>query len=236
MKGDSMQTLAEAALHGGLYTVPQAARILGAPQSKVRSWLEGYANSEASPILRPLILRPEKGLVLSFLDLIESAWVHHFLDLGYSPQTVRKVADKLRERTDLKHPFASKSRFLADGKSIFEESIDEEGEARLLNLMNDNFTMGPIVQQSLFDRIFYVQDVAAQFQPLAAAPEILMNPKVANGRPAVKGAWVPTETLFQAYIAEDGDAGIVADDYRVTLSQVNEAVAFERALRERALH
>lgn len=231
-----MQTLAEAALHGGLYTVPQAARILGASHSKVRSWLEGYASSDASPILRPQLERPEKGLVLSFLDLIESAWVHHFLDLGYSPQTIRKVAEKLRQRTDLTHPFASEKRFLADGKSIFEESIDEDGEARLLNLMNDNFTMGPIVQQSLFDRIFYVQDIAAQFQPLAATPDILINPKVANGRPVVKGVWVPTEALFQAYIAEDGDAGIVADDYRVTVAQVSEAVAFERALRERVLH
>ena len=231
-----MQTLADAVLHGGLYTVPQAARILGARQSKVRSWLEGYASSQASPILQHQIERPEKGLVLSFLDLIESAWVHHFLDLGYSPQTIRKVAEKLRTRTDLTHPFASKNRFLADGKSIFEESIDEEGEARLLNLMNDNFTIGPIIQQSLFDRIFYVQDVGAQFHPLPATPDVLMNPKVANGRPALKDTWVPTETLFQAYIAEDGETGIVADEYRGTVAQGNEAVAFERALRERVLH
>ncbi len=231
-----MQTLAEAALQGGLYTVPQAARILGASHAKVRSWVEGYANSLATPIIRSRIERPAKGLVLGFLDLIESAWVQHFLGLGYSLQTIRKVADKLRARTDLEHPFACKSRFLADGKSIFEESIGEAGEARILDLMNDNFTMGPIIQQSLFDRIFYVEDVAAQFQPVVETPGIILFPKVANGRPVLKDIWVPTETLYSAYVAEDGDIAAVADDFRLSLAQVNEAITFERALRERALH
>lgn len=219
-----MQTLAEAALDGGLYTVPQAARILGTSHGKVRSWLEGYSNSEATPIIRSKIERPDKGLVLSFLDLVEGAWVQHFLDLGYSPQTIRKVAEKLRARTDFAHPFASKRRFLADGKSIFEESIGEEGEARILNLMNDNFTMGPIIQQSLFDRIFYVRDVATQFQPLSATPDVILYPKVANGRPVLRDVWVPTEALYSAYLAEDGDVEAVADDFRVSPVQVNEAI------------
>lgn len=231
-----MQTLAEAALQGGLYTLPQAARLLGASRAKVQSWVAGYANSHATPIIRSKIERPEKGLVLSFLDLVESAWVQHFLDLGYSPQTIKAVAEKLRVRTDLEHPFASKSRFLADGKAIFEESIGEEGEARILNLMNDNFTMGPIIQQSLFDRIFYVQDIAAQFQPIIATPGVVLFPKVANGRPVLKDAWVPTETLYSAYVAEDGDVAAVADDFRLSIAQVNEAITFERALRERVHH
>lgn len=231
-----MQTIANAALEGALYSVPQAARILGMKNAKVRSWIEGYKHSDAAPILGPTIGRLPKGPVLTFLDLVESAWIAHFIGLGYSPQTIRKVMLKLRERTDFAHPFASEKRFLADGKAIFEETIEEDGERRLLNLMNDNFTMGSIVRPSLFEQIFYVEDVAAKFQPLVQAPNIMIQPKVAHGRPAVKDMWVPSETLYSAYLAENGDIAEVASEYRVPPELVREAVEFERALNERTLH
>lgn len=231
-----MQSIASAALDGALYSVPQVARILGVKHAKVRSWVEGYKHSGASPILGPTLDRLPKGPVLTFLDLIESAWVAHFLRLGYSPQTIRKVISKLRERTEFAHPFASKKRFLADGKAIFEETVDEDGERRLLNLMNDNFTMKNVVLPSLFEQIFYVDDVAAQFKPMVQTPNVIIQPKVAHGRPAVKGEWVPTETLYNAYVAENGDMEGVADEFRIDVGKVREAVDFERALRERTLH
>lgn len=231
-----MQTVANAALEGALYSVPQVARILGMKNAKVQSWLEGYKHSDASPILGPTLQRLPKGPVMTFLDLVESAWVAHFIGLGYSPQTIRRVVGKLRERTDFAHPFASKKRFLADGKAIFEEVVHDDGEGRLVNLMNDNFTMGPVVKPSLFEQIFYVEDVATRFQPMKEAPNIIIQPKVAHGRPAVQGEWVPTETLYHAYRAENGNIAAVSDDYRVAPSLVQEAVDFERALNERTLH
>lgn len=220
---------------GGLYTVPRASRLLGASQSKIRSWIDGYGSSQAEPILRRRIQRPTHGLVLTFIELIESAWVSHFVELGYSPQTIRNVAEKLRCRTDFDHPFASKRRFLADGKAIFEESIQEDGEARLLNLMNDNFTMPDVVEQSLFDRIFYVEDVAAQFCPWDQSDRILVDPKIAMGKPHLSGDQVPTEAVYSLYLAEE-DIEAVCDDFRLPEEDVLAAVQFETFLAERTLH
>lgn len=231
-----MQNVASAALDGALYSVPQAARILGMKNAKVRSWIEGYKHSDADPILGPTLARLSRGPLLTFLDLVESAWIAHFIQLGYSPQTIRTVMNKLRARTDHAHPFATKSRFLADGKAIFHEVVEDDGEARLLNLMNDNFTMGPVVQPSLFEQIFYVDDIAAKFQPLIRSPDVIIQPNIAHGRPAIKGFGVPTETVYSAYLAEEGDIEVVADDYRLPETLVHQAVEFERALRERSLH
>ena len=228
--------LRAAALEGGLYTIPTAARLLATRNNKLRSWVEGYPSSDAKPILEPRLITLNIKPLLTFLDLIEAAWVSHFVRLGYSPQTIRKVANILRDRTQFAHPFALKSEFLADGKSIFEEIISEDGERRLLDLMSKNFTMKPIVEQSLFDQIFYVEDVAAMFQPSKQQRRVVLNPKVANGRPAIRDRWVPTRVLYEAFKAEDNDADAVADEFGVEVEDVEEAVAFERGLREQVLH
>jgi hypothetical protein len=135
----------------GLYTVPMVARILAAKPEKLRSWVEGYGHSHAYPILIRQLPRVGGKVILGFLDLIESAFIRHFLAMGYSPQTIRKVALKLRDRHTAGHPFAMDKRFKANGRDIFEEVVTDEGEKRLVNLMNDNFEIVPAVEPSLFD-------------------------------------------------------------------------------------
>ena len=36
----------------GLYTVPMAARLIGADQRKLRSWIDGYGGNDAEPIIQ----------------------------------------------------------------------------------------------------------------------------------------------------------------------------------------
>jgi uncharacterized protein (DUF433 family) len=219
----------------GLYTVPMVARILAAKPEKLRSWVEGYGHSHAYPILIRQLPRVGGKVILGFLDLIESAFIRHFLAMGYSPQTIRKVALKLRDRHTADHPFAMDKRFKANGRDIFEEVVTDEGEKRLVNLMNDNFEIVPAVEPSLFDQVFYVEDIAHSWTPLRNHPSIIMDPKIAFGRPVVRDIWVPTETLFDAYHAEGG-AQEAAEEFGVRPEDVANAVNFERDIRTRMLH
>ena len=52
----------------GLYTVPMAAKILGENGFKIRSWLEGYPNSDAEPIIHRQLPPINGRTVLGFLD------------------------------------------------------------------------------------------------------------------------------------------------------------------------
>src|ERR1700730_5081108 len=124
----------------GLYTVPMAAKLLGESGTKIRSWIDGYSNSDATPIIRRQLPPINGRTVLGFLDLIEARFVRHFDHLGLSPQSIRKVAEKLRERHDADHPFATNKRFRTDGRAIIMETVTSE-EKQMLNLMNDNFEM-----------------------------------------------------------------------------------------------
>jgi len=223
------------ASEGGLYTVQMAARVLAAKPDKVRSWVEGYRHSGADAILKKDLPRVGGKTVLTFLDLIETAFVRHFCAIGYSPQTIRKVAAELRSRHSTDHPFAMEKRFKADGKEIFEEVVTEAGEKRLVSLMNDNFVIVPAIEPSLFDQVFYVGDIAREFTPLVAHPRIIMNPTISFGRPVLKGGGVPTERLFNAYQVEGG-AQEAADEFGLTIDDILAAVRFETELERRTLH
>lgn len=222
-------------LEAGLYTVPMAARLIAAHQSKVRSWIEGYPNSNAQPIIHRELPTVGGRTVLAFLDLIETAFIRHFAALGYSPQTIRKVAEKLRQRHHIDHPFAMGKRFRADGKSIFEEAIEDDGERRLLNLMNDNFVIAPIVEQSLFDQILYVDDIARQWTPLPQFPDIVIDPRRAFGKPIVAAGGIPTEVIYNDFLLM-GDPAEVAEEYGIATEKAKAAIGFELELNNRTLH
>jgi len=222
-------------LEAGLYTVPMAARLVAAHQNKVRSWIEGYSSSEAEPIIHRELPVVGGRTVLAFLDLIETAFIRHFAALGYSPQTIRKVAEKLRKRHHIDHPFAMGKRFRADGKSIFEESVEDDGERHLLNLMNDNFVIAPIVEQSLFDQILYVDDIARQWTPLPQFPSIVVDPRRAFGKPILFDRGVPTEVIYHDFLLME-DANEVAEEYGLTAEEAKAAIGFELELNNRTLH
>lgn len=231
MTGVDLKNLSEY----GLYTVPVAARILATKPEKVRSWVEGYTNSGAEPILVRQVPRIGGRPVLGFLDLIESAFIRHFREIGYSPQTIRKVALKLRDKHSTDHPFAMNKRFRADGKSIFEEVITDEGERRLVNVMTDNFVMRTAIEQTLFDQVFYIDDTAVQWTPLVAYPDIIMNPRIAFGRPVLRQARIPTETIARSAAIEDSISD-TADEFGIPINLVEAAINFEAELEKRTLH
>lgn len=219
----------------GLYTIPMAAQLVAAHQNKVRSWISGYPSSDAAPIIQRDLPNIGGRPVMSFLDLVEAAFIRHFRSIGYTAQTIRKVAEKLRARHSVKHPFAMDTRFRADGRQIFEETVDDEGERRLLNLMNDNFEMGPVVERSLFHQIFYVEDLARRWTPIAEVPAVIVDPAISLGKPVVATCGIPTRTLsndFGLY----GSLDDVAEEYEIAPEDVAAAVEFERILKSRLLH
>lgn len=219
----------------GLYPVPMVARLLGEKQRVVRSWIEGYPNSDASPLIHRQLPRIGERDVYGFLDLVEAKFIKHFCDLGLSPQLIRKVSLKLRAKHKENHPFATKNRFRTDGRKIFLEVVETEEEKRIIDVMTDNFVMASVIDQSLFDTILYAADLAYRWRPLREFPRIVLDPKIAFGKPVVDTAWVPTHTLYRSFLIERS-ASSVADEFGIADDLVTEAVEFERFVIEGAMH
>ena len=224
----------QGAVRRGIYTVPEAARLVGTTKPKLRSWIEGNRGVHAAPIIQRQLPRVGGHAVLGFLDLIEAKFIRHFTT-WFSPQTIRKVSVKLRERHDVDHPFAMDKRFRTDGKTIFMESAESDEELRVLNLMNDNFEMESIIRQSLFDSIFYIDDIARHWIPDPDTDRVLVDPTICFGHPIIKDVRVPTRRLYDTYLVEGGIVQ-AAEEFEVDCNAVEQAVRFERALDGRLLH
>jgi uncharacterized protein (DUF433 family) len=219
----------------GLYTVPMVAHLLKERPRIVRSWIDGYSNSDADPIIVRQLPRFGTRTVFGFLDLVEARFIKHFSDLGLSPQSIRKVSQKLRCKYREDHPFAAKNRFRTDGKKIFLEVAETDEERRILDIMSDIFVMGPVIEQSLFETILYADDLAYRWRPLRELPKIILDPKISFGRPVVEGAWIPTHTLYRSFVRE-GSAAAAADEFGVSEEDVLQSVEFERSLSESTIH
>lgn len=216
-------------LNGGFYTAAEAARLLGhrRPQRLVR-WLSTPPKGE--PLIQREYEKVGREHELSFMDLLEVRFLEHFRSQGISLQALRKAAKNARGELGVSHPFArSDVKFQSDRKSVFLETAKAADDRVFLNLMTKQIEIYDVIEQLLAkDLEFDASGLARSWRPEPSlAPGVIVAPAYAFGRPVVSKRHVPTETLFDAWTAEDGDAAAVAEWYGVSPDDVREAVAFE---------
>jgi len=217
-------------LNGGFYTVAEAARLLGMESRRsINRWLAPTRTGGAPVIIRDY---PKAGREheVSFFDLIEIKFVEHFRRVKISLQSLRIAAANAREELGVSHPFATGSvKFQTDRKQIFLDTAKKTGDRQLLNLMTKQVEMYEIIE-GLFarDLEFSVDGFAALWRPEPEiAPNVLVSPVYAFGRPVISDRRIPTVTLFESWVANDQRSQEVADWFDIDGGQVDEAVRFE---------
>lgn len=223
--------MAEAAgahlLGRGVYTLPQAARLIRASPVKMRRWLFGAPNQRAviDHDYQPI----EGAYSLSFLDLIEARFIRAFRDTGVTLQHLRKVADKARLDLDTAHPFAS-ARFVTDGRRIILEEIDPNGRARLVDYLANQITFEQFIRRSILAGVsFNARDLAQSWRPDDRTPAIIIDPRRSFGAPIIDRTGTPTETIVRSVRAE-GDPEKTATLFELTGDEVSQASRFEARL------
>jgi len=202
--------------------------LTGITNARVASWFRTRKGSALAPAIETPFPPVAGQILMPFLALVEARFVAHFRRHGLSLQTIRKAAQKLRVDQGISHPFATQRRFRTDGKRVLMEEAADDGERRLLDIMTDEFGFPEVIEPSLFDTVVYVDDLAARMK-FDGFPNIIVDPRLAFGRPVVEVGHVPTETLAAAFLAE-GDVNAVADWYKTDAASVTQALAFEQRL------
>ena len=215
----------------GLYTIPEAARLVGVPSRRIRRWVHGYryrgrdgAEAASEPLWHADTPATDTTVGLSFLDMMEVRMVSAFRGHGVSWAVIRDAA---RHACDLfrdNHPFTMR-RFQTDGNRIFGEAAEEQG-GRLLDMNRRQWVSKPIVQRSLFDGIEFDGGQAARWYPVKSR-KIVVDPARSFGRPVLADYGVPTEVLFAAFKVE-GSVDKVSRWYDVPKPAVRAAIGFER--------
>lgn len=221
----------------GLYSLPQASRLVGADLRAVRRWLLGYRRLYRGEhrISPPLWTTQHASAdlpepTIGFRDLLELRLVNAFAQHGVDLRVIRATADAARKMFGSDYPLTMR-RFLTDGKRIFAEAVDAAGETHLLDPARAQYVFSSIVTPSLYAGIDYDGETAMRWFPLGVTRKsIVLDPAIQFGAPIVADVGIPTATLFATYMAEDSDKGAVARIFEIRPRDVEAAVRYEMAL------
>ena len=224
-------------LSTGIYTVPEAAALIDVTQRRVRGWVLGYTGTKRPPLIENELGqfgRVDGHIAFSFANLMEMKFIKFFEDADLRRSYIRSIFSEARRALNTPHPFATKDVFRTDGEIIIEE-IALKGRTTLYDLRSKNYELGPVVLQTLMEDVIYdAKGVARAWYPRQRiAPNVIVHPQFAFGRPVLRDSAIPTRTLANAVKAE-GRYRSVATWYDVPEKQVREAVRFEDALRKAA--
>jgi uncharacterized protein (DUF433 family) len=221
-------------LETGIYSIPQAAELVGAPARFVRIWVTGHTGKQ-SAVIENEIGRVDGKIAVSFTNLMELRFVALFFRAGVGLREIRSILAEVRETMEHPHPFATRTVFKTDGRKIVAEIARRNGVENIYDLKSKNYEMRVVVMDSLKDDVVYdPEGEAISWTPRPRiAPNVIVHPKFAFGRPVLKASRMPTATLSKAMEVERS-AKMVALQFDVPEKQVREAVRFEEHLRRAA--
>lgn len=217
----------------GLYTAPEAARLLKTSPATVRRWLEGHAYTRGGqtrvidPLWRPRFGKVDDQLSLSFRDLIELRFVKAFVGQGLSLQAVRACLNLARDCVREEQPFST-GRFRTDGKTIFLEGIAGSDDPALIDLRKNQYAFRSVIEHTFKDLDIEADEVL-RWRPFHGKGSIVIDPERSFGQPVAAASGVPTEVLVDAVRAEASVARVAAL-YEVDRSVVADAVKYHEEL------
>ncbi len=221
----------------GIYPLHQAARLVGANPRAAHRWLKGYGRKYKGERVRSAPLWHTQlesedlpGDVIGFRDLLELRMVAAFVRHGVDLKVIRATVDAATQNFGASYPLTNQ-RFLTDGKRIFLDAIEQAtGEARMIDVLKKQFVFADIIKPSLYAGIEYGSDGVRRWYPEARRKVIVLDPGLQFGTPVIAEAGIPTDTVHASYLAEGGDAAMVARVFDITPKMVAAAVAFEERL------
>jgi|SRR5215213_5101804 len=217
-------------LESGIFTVPEAALLMGQKQSLVRVWIEGHTRKQ-SPVIDNELGRVDGKTAVSFTNLMELRFVAFFAP-HVGLQEIRKIMDEAKATLGHPHPFATRTVFKTDGKKIVAEIAYRTGKVDIYDLRSRNLEMRTVVWNSLKNDVTYDPlGQAVSWRPRPhIAPNVIVHPRFAFGQPVLKKSRIPTKVLAKA-VQVEGSMKFVADIFEVPIKSVREAVKFEQNLR-----
>ena len=214
------------------YTFLAAARCLGMPQATLRYWVRGRISQtvEGRFVSEPLIRAPAGvGNLISFNNLVEA----HVLRALRTRKRIRMTA--VRAAIDYAE------RELGIVRLLLSDELRTAGRDIFLDRLSDLITLSRSGQLAMRQMLaVYLRRVDRdddalphRFYPLRPAwsedrKPVVIDPRVSFGRPTVAGSGVSTAALVDRLDAGETIEGL-ADDYRMDVSQVRDAVFYERA-------
>ncbi len=199
------------------YGIGQAARYAGAHPNTVAAWHRG-----ANPLLSSL----ERREGLSYLQLVEVAFVSFFRQQGISMAKIREARRYLGEDLQCDFPF-TRYQFKTEGMNILMEHHKALGLTSVEQLIVANRRGQLAWTDFLGDKFMefeYDYEMALRWHPAGLGSQVIIDPRFRWGRPMVQG--LETWAIVGRFEAGESIAEI-SEDFDVTPDGVMDALRFE---------
>lgn len=215
-----------------LYTLTEAAHIVGAKASTVHRWARGYTyrtpDGEIRSDAQPLITTTGVGRkpVVPFVGLAETYVLHAFRQAGVPMQRIRPALERLNKEMGVQAALASE-RLKTDGTEILYEYGTAEAPGSLSELVvvrNGQHVFTDVVERYL-QTITYDQGWVSSIRlPQFGNLDVRVDPGINWGQPTVGkiGARV-ADIISRIRAGEDSVA--VADDFGLAHTDVGQLTA-----------
>ncbi len=223
----------DALLGIGLYSIPETARLLGAPVQRVRRWLTGYGPLAETGgrlyagLWKSDVVLDDGSQFLSFRDLMEMRVAARFAIAGVRLNILRKCHARAAHVLGTDRPF-SDERFSTDGRTIFLEEPEAEDDSALLDLLNGQWVFRRFLAPTFKD-VEHRNGSPVRWWALDRKRSVVLDPSRSFGQPIVAASGVPTSVLAEAASVE-GSVRKAAMLYEVEEREVKDAVAFEERI------
>jgi len=202
------------------YRIAESARYAKIPPQTVTYW--HYAKGQYDPALPDRV----KGEALSYMQLVELAFVAVMRSLGVKLKRIRSAREYLAQNLNEEYPFASHE-FKTNGVSIYMQlgEFEEDAEEDKLIVLDEN---GQLAWRDIlfkrFQEFDYEDNLAVRWHVIGRGNPVLIDPQVAFGAPTIRG--VPTWTIKGRWQSGESLEDI-ASDFDLKENEINLALSFE---------
>jgi uncharacterized protein (DUF433 family) len=220
----------------GVYTLPQAARLVRLPAATVEGIVGPEPISDTPPRLFPVaIAELDLGFddkIVTFQGLME-LWVAAQLRAeGIEWPVIRLAAYQASKILHTRHPLSTGA-FRTERKKVFLSlKIRSRQPKTAVDLLNRQHVFEEVVDRSLRPSIA-VRDPDGRIKklfPLGATASVVLDPTRRFGEPIDPESGVPTTSLASAYYSEGRNVAAAAQWFEVSKKAVQDAVKFEEWL------
>lgn len=202
------------------YSAASAARYAGTSTRTVSYW--HYRGGGLGPALPG----KERRVPLSYLQLVEVAFVATFRELGVTLQRLRSAHDYLAQVFKVEFPFAQML-LKTEGLHVlmdFEEMERDAGVRRVILADVHGQLAWESQMGDRFAEFDYEKGLAVVWHLAGRQSEVAIDPRIAFGAPQIKG--IPTWAIKGRHIAGE-DEEEIGEDFGLSPDQVTEALSFE---------
>jgi uncharacterized protein (DUF433 family) len=214
-----------------VYSIGEAAHYLSIPVNTVRSWVAGRSFPARGGRKRsPALVAPADPAShsLSFINLLELHVLaairrHHEIEMP----KVRKALSHLETRLRSQHPLVDRD-MLTDGTDLFAEqlgslvNLSRDGQLGIREVLNAHLRRIERDAHGLAIRLYPFTRPGG----LTAPKFVVIDPRMAFGRPVISGSRIPTTDVFERFKAGDSLEELVSEYGRKT-EEIQEAIRYE---------